>query len=394
MRRVAIFSTTRADFGYFMPLIKEIDKCPNLEYLLFVGGTHLAKEHGYTVDEIKENSFKIAGTFDYLFNEDTSFSLAMGAGVSTIELAHIFNNNTIDYVCVLGDRYELIPIIINAILFKKIIVHLGGGSKTEGIIDEQIRHMISKASHLHFVNCKEHATNVKNMGEPEWRIFNVGSTAVDNILNNNKKYSKKEIFRYLKLDVNKRTILMTYHPVTLEFNISPEKQIKNVFDALDCYGFQVVITSPNIEVGRNIISDYILKRISKKRNYCFIDSLGVVKYHSLAPYCEFVIGNSSSGIMEVPYFKIPTVNVGDRQDGRVRHISVIDTGYDTESIKSGINKAISKNFKNRLKSMKYKFGEGNSAKKIVDKIRSVEVNEKLYRKKLVFSKNLSGRVKS
>ncbi|MFQ5771926.1 MAG: UDP-N-acetylglucosamine 2-epimerase, partial [bacterium] len=343
MKTIAIFTTTRAEFGILSAFLREIASSDDVSYLLFVGGTHLVQEHGSTIDEIQKQSLKIAGTFDFLLNADTSFSLAKATGIATYELAHIFENFEFDYVCVLGDRFELLAIVANAILFKKPIIHIHGGEKTEGSIDEQIRHMLTKAAHIHFVASDEYARNIRQMGEPPWRIYNTGSLAVDNI-KHNKKIDKAELFQELNLDVHKPTVLMTYHPVTLEFNISPIDQIKNAFSALKSYNFQLVITAPNIEVDRTQIIAYLQQETSQNRSYHYIESLGVVQYHSLIPYCKFVIGNSSSGILEIPYFKIPTVNIGDRQQGRIRHKSIIDTDYSVESISSGIAKALSSDF--------------------------------------------------
>ncbi|MFQ5754317.1 MAG: UDP-N-acetylglucosamine 2-epimerase, partial [bacterium] len=174
---------------------------------------------------------------------------------------------------------------------------------------------------------------------------------------------------------------------TLEFNISPIDQIKNAFSALKSYNFQLVITAPNIEVDRTQIIAYLQQETSQNRSYHYIESLGVVQYHSLIPYCKFVIGNSSSGILEIPYFKIPTVNIGDRQQGRIRHKSIIDTDYSVESISSGIAKALSSDFLKSIQDMKYKFGTGNAAKKMVEIIRNIKMDSKLLRKQLDFPEN-------
>ena len=382
MKKIGIFTLTRAEFGIFSALLREIGSNNDIEYLLFVGGSHLAKEYGNTINEIK-NKFKITETFDFFLNEDSSYSLTRSLGIEAIELANIFKNYSFDFCCILGDRFELLPIINTAIIFKKPIVHLHGGEKSEGVIDEQVRHMITKAAHIHLVACKEYAGNIREMGEPEWRIFNVGALGIDNIVND-KKIPKNDLFKQLNLDENRPIVLMTYHPVTLEFKISPLEQIKNVFNALNKFNFQIIVTAPNIEVDRGIILSYIKEQAIKNKNILYIDSLGVVKYHSLIPYCEFVIGNSSSGIVEVPFFKKPTINIGDRQNGRLLHPSIIDTGYSEESIINGISKALSKDFLNNIKNQEYKFGDGNTAKKIVTIIKNIEINEKLMRKKLDF----------
>ena len=385
MKKIAIFTTTRAEFGIISALLKAIDNADDIDYFLFVGGSHLANEYGNTINEIK-NDFQITDTFDFFLNEDSNYSLTKSLGIETFELANIFKTFDFDFCCILGDRFELLPIVNTAIVFKKPIIHLHGGEKSEGAIDEQIRHMITKAAHIHFASCKEYADNIRKMGEQKWRIFNVGALGIDNIVNN-KKISKNELFKQLKLDKNKQTVLMTYHPVTLEFKITPLEQIKNIFSALSKFNFQIVITGSNVDVDSDVIMSFINDRTKENKNIHYFDSLGVIRYHSLIPYCEFVIGNSSSGIVEVPFFRKPTINIGDRQKGRLRHKSIIDTGYSEESVISGINKALSKEFRESIKTMKYKFGDGHTAERIVKILKDIKINEKLMRKKLDFPEN-------
>jgi GDP/UDP-N,N'-diacetylbacillosamine 2-epimerase (hydrolysing) len=378
--KVAIFTTTRAEFGILSPLISKMMQDKDFEPLLFVGGTHLATRHGNTIKEIIDEGFKISGIFDYLLNDDTSFSLGKSVGIAVIELAHIFKDYEFDFVCIVGDRFELLSVIINAILFKKAIIHIGGGETTEGAIDDQIRHMITKSAHLHFASCEEYARNIRKMGEQDWRVFKTGALGIENIINN-PKIPKDTLFKELNLNIEKPLVIMTYHSVTLEFDISPEKQIENVFSALKDYDVQLVVTSTNIDVDHGKIFNVIQKKIEQNLNYVFVYSLGMRKYLGLISYSEFVIGNSSSGIIEVPYFRIPTVNIGDRQNGRIRHASVIDTGYSVDSIKSGIDKALSKEFKASIKDMELKFGDGYTAKRMLDIIRKTKITQDFMRKK-------------
>jgi len=380
-RRIAIFTTTRAEFGLFVPLLREIEKTNGIEYHLFVGGTHLSDKYGKTIDEIKNKGFTIKEVFDYIPDEDTSFALSKSLGTETILLSNIFKNHDFDFVLILGDRYELLPIVQTAILFKKPIVHLYGGEKTEGALDEQIRHMISKAAHLHFVSCNEYVKNLMILGENSWRIFNIGSLATDNMMTR-LNISKKNIFEKFSLDINEPFVLLTYHPVTLEFNIKPAQQILNIFNALKSFNFQVIITAPNIDDSREEIINIINEEVDKNKKYHFIKSLGTDFFHELLSHCEFILGNSSSGIVEAPFFKIPTINIGDRQKGRLRHSSIIDTGYEVRDIIIAIEKALSKSFHDSISDMKYKFGDGNSARRIVEVLLKTEVNEKLFRKSL------------
>ena len=383
MLKIAVFTTSRAEFGILSSLLREIRKEDEIDYYLFVGGSHLVIELGKTINEIKEE-FEITDTFDFFLNEDSSYSLSKSLGIEQIELASIFRNYDFDAICVLGDRFELLPIVNTAIIFKKPIIHIHGGETTQGAIDEQVRHMITKAAHVHFVSCDEYKENIRKMGEPESRVFNVGALSVDNIVNN-KVIIKSKLFNELKLDKSKNNILLTYHPVTLEYKLEPLTQIKNVFKALDKFNFQVVITAPNNEIDRNIIMGYIENIVNSKRDYHFVESLGINRYLSLIPHCEFVIGNSSSGINEVPFFRIPTVNIGDRQKGRIRHKSVIDVDYSINSIVKGIKNALEPNFRKRLKKMKYKFGDGHAAERILKILKDIKINEQFMRKESEFS---------
>lgn len=381
MKNIAFFTTTRADFGIFIPLLREIEKDTALSYSLFVGGTHLAQEHGYTIHEIQENGFNISATFDYLLNEDSPFSLVHSAGIATTELAHIFKNHSFDFVCVLGDRYELLSVVTAAILFNKPIIHIHGGEQTQGVIDEQIRHMITRAAHIHFVSCEPYRQNILLLGETKERIFNTGALSVDNI-RQTAPAQRETLFNELGLDYEKKTILLTYHPVTLEWEIPIQEQIKNIFTALAPFDFQLVITAPNAEINRQVITSTITQEIQHSQSYHYFDSLGAKLYHQLIPHCQFVIGNSSSGLIEVPYFKIPTINIGDRQKGRIRHDSVIDCHYSIQDITRAIETAINPSFLKKITNMNYYFGNGQAAQHMVKIIKSIKINRDLLRKQL------------
>ncbi len=377
--KTAIFSTSRADFGILEALLK---KKKQFNYLLFIGGMHLLPEFGNTLKDAEK--YNITDTFDFLESEDNKYPVTRSLGKEFYELSNIFSKFNFDAILILGDRFELLPIIQTAMIYKKAIFHLHGGEITEGAFDEQIRHMITKASHLHFPSCEEYAQNIRKMGEEEWRIHNVGALFVDNI-KTIKSISRIELFNELELDYRRKTITLTYHPVTLEFVLNPTQQFLNLVDSLETYDGQIVITAPNIDPSYSEIFK-LITNFSKKENVTFVKHLGMKKYISLIPHCEFLIGNSSSGLIEVPFFKIPTINIGDRQKGRIRHESIIDTDYSVDSIREGINKALDTDFRNSLKDMPYKFGDGNAADKIIEVIKNTEVNQKLLRKKLEFPK--------
>jgi len=244
--------------------------------------------------------------------------------------------------------------------------------------------MVTKASHIHFPSCSEYASNIIKMGEDPSRVHNVGALAVDNMVSI-PKITKEELFQDLRIDLNKPVVLMTYHPVTLEKSISPIEQIVNVFRALKNYDFQIVVTAPNADKDRDVIFDYVNKEIQKNNNIKFIESLGVKRYLNLISYCSFVIGNSSSAIIEVPYYKIPVVNIGDRQKGRIFHDNIISCGYSVENIKDAIDYATNPEFYNKLRSMNYKFGDGKTASRIINVIRQISDINRLLTKRLVFT---------
>jgi len=382
MKTLGIFTTSRSDYGILSNLLSAIDNDKHIQYKLFVGGSHLTIKQGLTINEIQKKN-KITRVFDFLINTNSEYSLNQSLAISTFQLNEIFISEFFDLVCILGDRIELLPIVQTAVIFRKPIIHIHGGEVTEGAIDNQVRHMITKSSHLHFVACTEYYQNVRKMGESDWRIFNTGALGIDGIVKN-RKIDKKTLFKQLNLDINQQTIILTYHPVSLEYKIKTINQVENLFNALDNYDFQVVITAPCIEIDSDKIVNYIFSQIKKNKNYHYIKSLGTLKYYNLISHCKFVIGNSSSGIIEAPFFRIPTVNIGDRQKGRIRHSSIIDTDYSTESIQKGIDKAISEDYRKCIKKMTCKFGDGRAAEKMLNIIKDIEINEKLMRKKLEF----------
>ena len=367
---IGVFTTSRSEFGVLLPLINKFKKSNRISLKVFAGGSHFLKSCGKTIKEIKLNKIKIDGRFGFEKNFNSNLDASYNLSKSTSSLGKIFNNNNLDYTCIVGDRFELIPVVLNSIINTVPILHIGGGESTIGAIDNQIRNMISKASYLHFTYSKFYSKSLIEMGEDSKKIFTVGSLAIDNIKKISKR-SRKNIFKKFKLDTNKKTILLTYHPETLQLKVPIKTQIKNLFKALNSFNFQIIITSPSYDSGSSEIKKIIFKIIRKKKNHKYYESLGFSNYHSLLPHCEFVIGNSSSGLIEVPFYKMPTINIGFRQKGRLRHKSVIDVGYDSFEIKKAIKKAISKKFRKKLDQIKYKFGNGKVSQKIEKIIRKI-----------------------
>lgn len=382
-RVVAVFTTTRAEFGLLFPLLMEMGREEKLEYRLFVGGAHLSTAQGHTIDEIYESGIEPTATFKFIEPGNDPAHMAANLARALSSVNRIFEEHEFDLICFVGDRYEQMAVVMNAILYHKPIMHIHGGEKSEGAIDEQLRHMYTKASHLHFAACQEYADNIIRMGENPDHVFNVGALGIDNILNT-KLLSKDEIFSELKLDPGIPTTLLTYHPSGAISESLLREHMDMIFETLINRGIQIVVTSPNVESGSEIVLQSILHWTASKQNIIYKDSLGFLRYLSLVKSCAFVIGNSSSGIIEVPYFRIPTINIGDRQKGRIRHPSVLDCIHEPSDIGVAVDKAMSKIFIDSLTNMEYQFGDGSAAARIVKQLKKIEINSGLVNKSLNF----------
>ncbi len=383
---VFIFTSTRADYGLQRWIIKEMQNINEFNTYIIIGGTHLSEEYGNTIEEILKDNIKNIIKVPFLNTSLDSSSLTSSIGNGLIKISQIFSTYKPDFVVLLGDRYELFIMAIAALLHQIPIIHLHGGENTTGVIDEQVRHAITKMAHIHMPSTELYAENISKMGEEDWRIYIVSAPGLENI----KKlelYKKEEILKLTGLDVNKNTIICTYHPVTLEGEDSVKWQIKNLLEALSKYDFQIVFTRPNAEVGSDEIVNMIKKFVDNNPKAYFFDSLGSKLYLSILKYAKAVAGNSSSGIIEVPSFLIPTVNIGNRQEGRLQPESVIQTGYSVNEICKGIEKALyGTEFLKKIKNMKNPYGDGNTSKYVIKAMKEILKipKEKLLKKKLDF----------
>jgi len=283
---------------------------------------------------------------------------------------------------VLGDRLEMICGPIAALSFNIPIAHIGGGAITEGAVDEQIRHAITKLSHLHFVSCQQYADRVMQMGEEPWRVFNVGATGLDRI-HTSPRISVPELSKKVGLDLSQKTLLVTYHPVTLELG-EIDHQVDSLLKSLDRSGFQVVLTYPNADVG----STKIINRFEKyARGHpgraVVVENAGTDMYLSLMKTVSAMVGNSSSGIVEAPSFQLPVVNIGTRQTGKVRSPNVIDVGYSSDEISRGISTALSAGFIKELVGMANPYGKGEAAAQIAKTLHTIPIDDRLLRKKFI-----------
>ena len=382
--KIAIFTATRAEYGLLRWTIKSLQEL--FEIYVIVGGTHLSPMDGYTIEEIEKDKIKNILKLPFLNVSKTAPGLTNSIGNGVIQISQVFSYIKPDFLLILGDRYELFIPAIGSMMFGTPIIHLSGGERTEGLIDEQVRHAITKMAHIHMPSTEFYAENISRMGEEDWRIHIVGAPGLENI-KKLKLYSKKEILELSGVNVDKPTILCTYHPVTLEGEESVVWQMSNLLEALSKFDLQIVFTRPNAEVGSDKIVKMIKDFVSKNTNTFFFDSFGSKLYLSFLKYVKALVGNSSSGIIEAPSFHIPTVNVRNRQKGRFKPESVIQTGYSSIEIREGIEKALyDREFLNKIRSVKNPYGDGNTSEYVVKAIEYIAKipREKLLKKKLDF----------
>jgi len=372
-RKICIVTGTRAEYGLLYWLMKEIQKDDSLELQLIVTGAHLSPEFGLTYKLI-EKEFKIDKKIEMLLSSDTSVGISKSMALAQISFCEAYEDLKPNILVVLGDRYEMFSAVSSAMIARIPIAHLHGGETTEGAFDEAIRHSITKMSHLHFTSTNEYRNRVIQLGENPKRVFNVGAMGIENI-KRLKLLSKDEFEDSINFKLNKKNILVTFHPVTLE-NKTTSKQFQNLLKAIDkLKDTNIIFTKANSDTdGRNInkmIDDYVLK--NKKKSIVFT-SMGQLRYLSALQYIDAVVGNSSSGILEAPSFKIATINIGDRQKGRLQAKSVVNVKPKKTDILKGIDKIYSQKFQLKLKNTKNIYGDGECTFKIVEILKTVKLD--------------------
>ncbi|MDK2821916.1 MAG: hypothetical protein PWP31_1881 [Clostridia bacterium] len=372
-KKICVFTGTRAEYGLLKPLMDEIKSDPELELQIIASGMHLSPEFGLTYKEIEKDGFMINEKIEMLLSSDTSVGVAKSIGLGIIGFSDALERLKPDIVVVLGDRFEALAFGVASYVLKIPIAHLYGGETTFGAVDEGFRHSLTKLSYLHFVSTEEYRRRVIQLGENPKRVFNVGALGIDNI-KKMKLFEKEEIEARLGVKFKKKNFLITFHPVTLVNNPS-EKQFIELLKALDEFeDVLLIFTKANADAeGRTInklIDDYVEKNSHKAVTFT---SLGQLLYLSTMRYVDAVVGNSSSGIIEAPSFKVGTINIGDRQEGRIMASSVINCKPSYESIKHAFNLLFSNEFQNTLCRVVNPYGDGNSAKKIVDILKQIDI---------------------
>ena len=369
MRKVCVVTGSRAEYGLLKGLMRLIDQDPDLLLQVIATNMHLSPEFGLTYREIEKDGFAIDKKVQMLLSSDTANATAKSVGLGTIGFADAYEDLKPDLIVVLGDRYEILSAVSTALFYKIPVAHLHGGEISEGAYDDCIRHAITKMSHLHFTSTEEYRKRVIQLGESPERVFNVGAPGVENI----KKIplmSREELQKSMDgFDLGDKSLLVTYHPVTLE-NATAESQILNLLAALDKFSeYKLIFTFPNSDTEGRVIIERIKEYVRKnpERSVAY-PSLGLVRYLSALQFVNAAVGNSSSGIIEVPSFKIPTLNIGDRQKGRIAAKSVENCGTSKASIIAGLQKILSSDFS--CKNISNPYEGKNTAVEIVNVLRS------------------------
>jgi GDP/UDP-N,N'-diacetylbacillosamine 2-epimerase (hydrolysing) len=364
-RKICIITGSRSEYGLLSRVMSGVQKHDSLQLQVIVTGMHLSEEFGFTYKEIESDGFKISKKIDILTNSDTSVAIAQSIGAGVASFAFAFDDLKPDLILVLGDRFEIFAAVSAALVFKIPVAHIHGGEKTEGAFDEALRHSITKMSHLHFVANQEYLHRVIQLGENPKTVFDVGGLGVD-IIKNMKLLSRKEIELALSLKLSKKNLLITFHPATLDKS-SSESQFNELLKSLSkLNNTSLIFTYPNSDTNGRIIIKMIKSFVKVQSNAYYFKSLGQLIYFSCVNEFDGVVGNSSSGLLEVPSFKKATINIGDRQKGRLQANSIINCNPEKNSISNAFNTLYSSSFKSILNLTTNPYGSGGSSEKIVE----------------------------
>lgn len=376
MRKICVVTATRAEYGLLRSLLDDIQNDPALELQIISTGSHLSPEFGYTNQQILDDAFRVNKQIEILLSSDTPVGVSKSMGLAQISFAEAFEELRPDLVVVLGDRFELIPIVSAANIARIPVAHLNGGELTEGAVDELIRHAITKLSQLHFTAMEEYSRRVIQMGESPDRVFNIGEVGLDNI-RRMELLSKSAFEESIGVKLKKKNLLFTYHPETTQSVDEVEADFNHILVALDTLDDCLIIfTKANADVGGRLINKMIDQYVvaHKDKSVAFT-SLGQLRYLSALQYVDAVVGNSSSGIVEAPSFRIASINIGSRQKGRVRADSTIDVEVEKQQIIDAIATIYTDAFQARLHTVINPYGQGYSSKKLVSIIKSVDLSK-------------------
>ncbi|PWB36022.1 UDP-N-acetylglucosamine 2-epimerase (hydrolyzing) [Pseudomonas sp. SDI] len=373
-RKVCVFTGTRAEYGLLYWLMKDIQSSPRLDLQIIVSGMHLSPEFGATWKTIESDGFAIDAKVEMLLSSDTDVGVVKSIGLGVLGFADALDRLRPDVLVVLGDRFEALAIVQAALVMKIPVAHLHGGEITEGAYDDAIRHAITKMSYLHFVAAEPYRQRVIQMGESAERVFNVGAVGLDHLLRS-QRMTRDELSASLEFELDSPFLLVTYHPVTLAEE-DPVQSFQALLSALDCFPeHKVIVTYPNADNGGRaiipLLEEYARQAPTRIKA---IPSLGFKRYLSTVALADAVVGNSSSGIIEVPAFGIPTVNIGARQDGRLAADSVLNCKPEPAAIEAALRQALSGEFAALCKQASNPYGAGDAARSIVGVLERFDIS--------------------
>lgn len=372
-RKICVVTGTRAEYGLLYWVIKGLSEDPDIILQLIVTGMHLSPEFGQTYKVIEADGFNIDRKIEIILSSDSPVGISKSMGLGMIGFSEAYQDMAPDIVLLLGDRFEIFSAATAAMVSRIPIAHCHGGESTEGSIDEPIRHSITKMSHLHFTSTEEYRARIIQMGENPDFVYNFGALGIENI-NKLQLLSRNDFEKSISFKLNKKNILVTFHPVTLE-DATAEKQFKVLLSVLDdIKDVTIIFTKANADADGRVINQLIDEYVSTHQNkaIAFV-SLGQLRYISAMQFMDVVVGNSSSGLLEAPSFKIATINIGDRQRGRIKAKSVIDCEPIYNSIQVAIDTCLGTEFKNELKTVKNPYGTQNASEKIIPVLKQVSL---------------------
>ena len=382
-RRICVVTTSRADYGLLCGLMRAIYEDDDLELQVVVTGMHLTPEFGLTYRDIQEDGFTIDRKVELPLPAESDAAVSKVIGIGLVAFADVLDQLRPDIVVVLGDRYELLSPVIAAFVARIPIAHIHGGETSQGALDEGVRHAITKMAALHFPATKAYARRIVQMGEAPETVFAYGAPGLD-ALHSMHLLTKEELASLLGRGLESPTAIVTYHPVTLERDTAGE-QIENLLAALLLEGVGAVFTKSNADAQGTLINERIAAFCRERPSrYGLYDNLGRTAYLSCLQHLDLVIGNSSSGLIEAPSFHLPTVNIGDRQLGRVKAESVLDVGSSTGEIAAGIRQALSRGWRASLKGVENPYAgplDGSVSVRIKDQLKDAELGERLLKKR-------------
>lgn len=371
--KICVATGTRAEYGLLKPLMTAIKNEPHWHLQILATGAHLSPEFGLTYQEIEKDGYSIDKKVEMLLSADTSSSIVKSMGLGMIGFSDALQDLKPDLLIILGDRYEMLSLASSALIFNIPIAHIHGGELTEGAYDDAVRHSITKMSHLHFASTEEYRNRIIQMGENPQNVHNVGAIGLDNV-KDLPLLTKTELEKSLEIQLNKYNYQVTFHPPTLDTE-PPEKQFQILLNAIDGQKDSFFIfTKANADTGGRIINkmidDYVSENQDKAKAFT---SLGNLRFLSLVRYCNAIVGNSSSGILEAPALHTATINIGDRQKGRIQAESIINTKVEEREILEAFNIVNSQKFSSKVRNLISPFGSGDTTVKIMEVLRTVDI---------------------